>query len=127
MKKVLLVEDDASSLYMLTFLLEKNGFAVIQARTGLEPVRQAQEDAPDVILMDIRLPETHGYDAIREIMAIPGLTKIRIIAVSSSALSGGREEALATGCAGYIEKPILPESFISQIQEFLAQWTAPRS
>lgn len=118
-KKILVVEDNEQNLYLATFLLEKGGYEVITARDGLEAVKKAKTDKPDLILMDIQLPEMNGYDAIREIKNIPELSHIPVVAVTSYAMAGDREKALAIGCVGYIEKPFMPESFVAEIERYL--------
>jgi CheY-like chemotaxis protein len=74
---------------------------------------------PDLILMDIQMPEMDGYEAIRQLKASPEVCGIPIVAVSSYAMVNDREKALRLGCAGYIEKPIVPETFVAQITRFI--------
>ena len=118
-KKILLIEDNEQNIYLLTFLLEKSGYQVIQARDGLEGIELAKQDNPDLILLDIQLPVMDGYSVARELRKINSLQKIQIIAVTSYAMPGDREAALKAGCSGYIEKPIDPTIFISQMEEYL--------
>ena len=75
--------------------------------------------SPDIILLDIQLPEMDGYAVARALRSAPALAGTPIIAVTSYAMAGDRESALAAGCDGYIEKPIDPDSFVSEIQRFL--------
>ena len=117
--KILLVEDNAANRYLVTFLLENRGFEVIHASTGAEALEQVQRGIPDLVLMDIQMPEMDGYEATQRIHALPGTAKLPIIAVTSHALSGDREKALRLGCAGYIEKPIVSETFVAEISQFL--------
>ena len=117
--KILLVEDNAANRYLATFLLENSGFEVAHANTGAEALEQIQRNLPDLVLMDIQMPDMDGYEATRRIHALPGTAKLPIIAVTSHALSGDREKALRLGCAGYIEKPIVTETFIAEISQFL--------
>jgi len=113
------VEDNEQNLYLATFLLESSGYKVIAAKEGLEAVEKAKAEKPDLILMDINLPEMNGYEATRGIKSILELSHIPIVAVTSYAMVGDKEKALAAGCVGYIEKPFVPETFISEIEKYL--------
>lgn len=118
-KKTLVIEDNEQNIYLVTFILEKNGHQVIQARSGDEGVTLALQEIPDLILLDIQLPGMDGYSVAREIRKSPKLKEIPIIAVTSYAMPGDRESALEAGCTGYIEKPIDPETFMTQVESFL--------
>lgn len=118
-KNILIIEDNEQNLYLVTFILEKSGHRVFQARSGDEGVRTASVCEPDLILLDIQLPVMDGYTVARELRKIPALAAIPIIAVTSFAMPGDREQALAAGCTGYIEKPIDPDTFITQINQHL--------
>jgi two-component system cell cycle response regulator DivK len=117
--KILLVEDNAANRYLATFLLESSGFTVVHASNGHEAILAAQNESPDLILMDIQMPEMDGYEAARRIRADPRLAQIPLVAVTSYAMSGDREKAGQLGFAGYIEKPIVTETFISEISRFI--------
>lgn len=118
--KVLIIEDNEQNMYLLTFILEKNGFEVIQARDGKTGIEIAKNDGGfDLILTDIQLPVMDGYSVAREVLKIPDRKNIPIIAITSYAMSGDPEKAMAAGCSGYITKPINPETFITTIQEFI--------
>jgi CheY-like chemotaxis protein len=117
--KILLVEDNATNRYLETFLLESNGFTVIHAANGREAVEQARRELPDLILMDIQMPEMDGYEAARCIRDSPEIGHIPIVAVTSYAMAGDRHRALQLGFVGYLEKPISTETFIAQIGRFL--------
>lgn len=116
---ILLVEDNAANRYLATFLLENSGFTVVHAHNGAEAVVAAQNEKPDLILMDIQMPEVDGYGAARRIKAEPHLAHIPLVAVTSFAMPGDREKALGAGFAGYLEKPILTDTFISEITRYL--------
>lgn len=118
--KILVVEDNDQNLYLVRFLLERSGYEVVAARTGIEAIGKAREEQPALILMDIQMPEMDGYEATRRIKSLPETARIPIVAVSSYAMAGDRAKALAAGCAGHIEKPIVPEGFVAQIAEFLS-------
>jgi two-component system, cell cycle response regulator DivK len=118
-KKILITEDNEQNLYLVTFLLGKHGYEIHSARNGIEAIEQAKTLQPDLILMDIQMPEMDGYEAIRQIHGLPETAHIPIVAVSSYAMVGDREKALVLGCAGYIEKPIVPETFAEQIAAYM--------
>jgi two-component system, cell cycle response regulator DivK len=118
-KNILIIEDNEQNIYLMTFLLEKNGYKVTQARTGIEGIRLAREFHPDAILLDIQLPELDGYGVAKELRNHPSLNQVPIIAVTSYAMVGDKERILAAGATGYIEKPIDPNMFIQQLQEYM--------
>lgn len=118
MKKVLVVEDNEKNMYLLSFLLSKHGYRVVQAESGEKGVELAAREAPDLVLMDIALPGIDGYETTRRIRQIPGCDKMPIVAITSFALAGDREKALAAGCAGYFEKPIDPIAFLPELEKF---------
>jgi CheY-like chemotaxis protein len=119
MKKILVVEDNENNRYMMKFLLEENGYQVIEAKDGVEGVKMAVIEKPDLILMDIQLPLLDGYKATKQIKANKKTCNIPIIAVTSYAMVGDREKILKAGCNGYIEKPINPEIFIEEVKQYL--------
>lgn len=117
-RTVLLIEDNVQNRYLVTFLLERYGYTVVTAGHGLAGIALAEELKPDLILLDIQLPGMDGYAVARALRERPALAPIPIIAVTSYAMSGDREKALAAGCNGYIEKPIQPETFAQEISHF---------
>jgi len=118
-KKILIVEDNEQNLYLSTFLLEKQGHEVIQARNGQEGLDTAAAERPDLILLDIQLPVMDGYEVARRLKENGETRSIPIVAVTSYAMAGDREAVLAAGCEGYIEKPIDPDHFAEQVKRFL--------
>ena len=118
-KKILIVEDNEQNLYLVTFLLKQNGYHVATARSGLEAIDKTIAEKPDLILMDIQLPEMNGYEATKKIKNIAEINHIPIVAVTSYAMAGDREKAMAIGCVDYIEKPFDPDSFVSEIEKYL--------
>ena len=119
MKRVLVVEDNDNNLYLMRFILGKLGVEVLEARDGAAGVRLAEQQRPDLILMDIQLPVLDGYEATRRIREDPELASVPVIAVTSYAMVGDRERALQAGCTAYVEKPIQPEQFIAEIKKYL--------
>lgn len=120
MKNILVVEDNEKNLYLISFILEKMGHKVIAARTGEEGVERALKERPDLILMDIQLPGINGLETTRRIRASHAGGDVPIIALTSYALLGDREQVLNAGCSGYIEKPINPDTIMSEIEKYLS-------
>ncbi len=121
MKKgtVLIIEDNEQNLYLMRFLLEKNGFKVLEARDGPQGIRSALELLPDMILIDIQLPLMDGYSVTMELRKNKTLEKTPIIAVTSYAMPGDRENAIRAGATDYMEKPIDPDTFVQRIGRHL--------
>lgn len=118
--KVLVIEDNEQNLYLVTFILEKNRYEVISATNGTNGILAANTHHPDIILLDIQLPEMDGYQVALSIRKNPALDSIPIVAVTSYAMPGDKEKALSSGCNGYIEKPINPDTFITDIEKYLS-------
>jgi len=118
-RRILVVEDQEDNRQILRDLLNNAGYEVIEAVTGLDGVKVAAAEKPDLILMDIQLPEIDGYEATRRIKADPSLAKIPIIAVTSYALSGDEGKARAAGCDGYVTKPFSPRQLLAKVREYV--------
>lgn len=117
--KILLIEDNDQNRYMATFLLEKHGYEVVPAVNGPTGIELAANIQPCLILLDIQLPQMDGYAVARELRRNLALSGIPIVAVTSYAMMGDREKALAAGCDGYMEKPVNPETFVADIERYL--------
>jgi two-component system, cell cycle response regulator DivK len=117
--RILVVEDQEDNRTILRDLLTSVGFVVLEATTGEEGVRMAEEHEPDLILMDIQLPLLDGYEATRRIKARAELRAIPILAVTSYALSGDDEKAQAAGCDGYVTKPFDPWELLATVRSHL--------
>ena len=116
---ILVIEDNEQNLYLATFLLEQYGFTVVPARSGPEGIELAGRIQAALIILDIQLPLMDGYAVAGELRQNPALKDVPIVAVTSYAMVGDRERALGAGCTGYIEKPINPDMFRSQIEMYL--------
>lgn len=114
-----MIEDNAQNRYLATFLLESHGYRVLSVQDGLSAIEQAASLAPDLILLDIQLPIVDGYAVARALRADSALDEVPIIAVTSYAMVGDREKCLASGCNGYIEKPINAKSFVAEIERYM--------
>ncbi len=116
---ILLIEDNEQNRYLTTFLLEKDGFKVESAVSGPEGIELAARIHPSLIILDIQLPQMDGYAVAQKLRENAALNDVPIVAVTSYAMVGDKERALAAGCDGYIEKPINPDTFKSQITDYL--------
>lgn len=120
-KRILVVEDDAQNSYLIQFILEKSGYAVELVSDGEQAVASVEsaDPKPDLVLMDMLLPKMNGYEATRAIKAMQGGGGIPVIALTAYSMKGDRERILEAGCDGYIAKPIDPETFVSEMEEYL--------
>lgn len=119
LKTVLVVEDNELNMKLFNDLLEAHGYAVMQARTGPEALAAARRQPPDLILMDIQLPEISGLQVTQEILKDPRLSDIPVIAVTAFAMKGDEERIRAGGCRDYISKPISVVSFLEKVKRYL--------
>ena len=117
---ILVVEDNRDNMELMDYLLTAFGYSPMLALGGAEAVRCARERPPDLILMDLQMPEMDGHEARAEIRKEPGLERCTIVAVTAFAMLGDQERILAAGFDGYISKPIAPENFVAQVERFLA-------
>jgi two-component system, cell cycle response regulator DivK len=119
--KALLVEDNENNRYLAQFLLERDGFAVTVAVDGKQALQAARLDKPDVVLMDIQMPDMDRYQTAERFKSEPILRDIPLVGVSSFVMPGDREKALQVGFVGYIEKPINPDTFAREVARFLVR------
>lgn len=118
-KVILVIEDQEDNRRIIRDLLTSADYKIVEAVTGEEGVRSAETHHPDLILMDIQLPGFDGYEATRRIKAIPTLSSIPIIAVTSYALSGDDVKAFEAGCDAYVSKPFSPRALLMKIRDIL--------
>ncbi len=123
----MVIEDNEQNMYMITYLLESYSYEVIQSFNGIDGIKKAEEEKPDIILLDIHLPEMDGYNIARELKKNEELKNIPIIAVTAYAMTGDKEKAFDAGVIGYIEKPIDPDTFVSRMEAFLPPHLVRRS
>ncbi len=119
-RSILLVEDNEMNRDMLSRRLSRKGFDVLQAADGAQGVAMALSELPDLILMDLSLPEIDGWEATRRVKAAPETAHIPIIALTAHALYGDRERALQAGCDDYHTKPVDMSKLIAKIESLLA-------
>jgi two-component system cell cycle response regulator DivK len=118
-QKILIVEDQEDNRTILRDLLGHAGFEVLEAVNGAEGIKAAARERPDLILMDIQMPEMDGYEAARRIKAEPNTADIPIVAVTSYALSGDEQKAKAAGCDDYVTKPFSPRAILQIVKQWL--------
>ena len=119
-KKILIVEDNELNMKLFHDLLEVHGYETFQTKDGREALELAREHRPDLILMDIQLPEVSGLEVTKWIKADDELRSIPVIAVTAFAMKGDEEKIRSGGCEAYIAKPISVNSFLDTIQKVLA-------
>jgi two-component system, cell cycle response regulator DivK len=118
-KTVLIVEDNELNMKLFNDLLEAHGYRVLQTRDGLSALEIARQHMPDLILMDIQLPEVSGIEVTKWLKEDDSLRRIPVIAVTAFAMKGDEEKIREGGCEAYISKPISVVSFLETIDGFL--------
>lgn len=118
-KTVLIVEDNELNMKLFNDLLQAHGYVTVGTRHGGEAVDLARQHRPDLILMDIQLPEISGIDVTRRLKADPELKAIPVIAVTAFAMKGDEERIRQGGCEAYVSKPISVPKFIETIKTYL--------
>ena len=119
-KCILVVEDQEDNRQILRDLLGSAGYDLTEAEDGEQAIAAVARRRPDLILMDIQLPVMDGYEATRRIRTDPDLRSVPIIAVTSYALAGDENKALAAGCDGYVTKPYSPRDLLAKVRAYLA-------
>ena len=118
-KKVLIVEDNDLNMKLFNDLLEAHGYRTLQTKDGVEALRMARQHRPDLILMDIQLPEVSGLEVTKWLKEDDDLRSIPVIAVTAFAMKGDEEKIREGGCEAYIAKPISVASFMRTVERFL--------
>ena len=118
-ERILYIEDSPSNRLLVTRILSAEGYEVLEAADGVEGINVARSEHPDLILMDMNLPEVDGYELTETFRSDPDLTDIPVVAMTANVMQGDREKALQAGCVGYIPKPIDVDLLPSQVADFL--------
>ena len=121
MKRILIVEDNATSRELLRTVLEKQGYSILEARDGEEALQQLKQSKPDLVLLDIQIPIRNGYDVLKAIRGDESLARLPVVALTASAMRGDREKALAAGFTGYIAKPVGPTQLRDEVRRLLGE------
>ncbi|HJX93892.1 MAG TPA: response regulator [Pyrinomonadaceae bacterium] len=119
LRTILVVDDFDDTRLLLRIWLERRGFRVVEAENGLEAIRRATSETPDLIIMDMEMPRLDGLSATRRIREVPSLSKIPIVAVSAYGADQFRELALATGCDEYVSTPFEPTTLETIIRSLI--------
>ena len=118
-KTVLIVEDNELNMKLFHDLLEAHGYATVETRSGVEAVGLARRHKPDLILMDIQLPEVSGIEVIQWIKDDDALKSIPIIAITAYAMKGDEEKIRNSGCEAYLSKPISVVKFLETVRNYI--------
>jgi len=119
-KRILIVEDNELNMKLLNDVLEAYGYDIVKTGCGAAVLDLARTHRPDLVLMDIQLPDVSGLEAVRQLKGAPETRDIPVIAVTAFAMSGDERKALDGGCDGYIAKPIMLREFLATIEDFLS-------
>jgi two-component system cell cycle response regulator DivK len=118
-KRILVVEDTEDNRQIMRDLLTSAGYEILEAHDGAAGVDAARQHRPDLILMDMQMPLLDGYEATRRIKAVPELSAIPVVAVTSYALAGDEAKTKEAGCDAYVAKPFSPRQLLAKVREFL--------
>ena len=118
-KKILIVEDNDLNLKLFRDLLEANGYETYETKEGIEAISLTRNVMPDLIIMDIQLPEISGLDITKKIKADGQISHIPVVAVTAFAMKDDEEKIMAAGCEAYLSKPIAIDDFLRTIRRFL--------
>jgi two-component system cell cycle response regulator DivK len=124
--RILYVEDNFENRTLIKRVLEAEGYVVDEAGDGLTGIDMAVANPPDLILLDINLPDIDGYEATVRLRQIDGVAAVPIVALTANVMQGDRERTLEAGCDGYIQKPIDVDYLPVQVQSFLGDANGPR-
>jgi two-component system, cell cycle response regulator DivK len=118
-KTVLIVEDNELNMKLFHDLVKSLGLKVLQTKNGMEALSMAREHMPDLVIMDIQLPEVSGIEVAGWIKADPAIAHIPVLAVTAFAMKGDEDRIRASGCDGYLSKPIAVGSFLQTVKGFV--------
>jgi CheY-like chemotaxis protein len=119
MARILIIEDNAANMQLMAYLLNAFGHTVLEAMNGEIGLATTRQALPDLVLCDLQMPGMDGYEVARRFKLDLHLVTIPLIAVTAYAMVGDRDRVLSAGFDGYIPKPINPELFVSEVEEFL--------
>ncbi|BDT68598.1 polar-differentiation response regulator DivK [Comamonadaceae bacterium OS-1] len=117
--RILVIEDDEFSRELVRYLLDRQGYTVLEAADGGAGVQMALIEHPDLVLCDLQMPVLNGYEVVQRLRGNPLWRAVPVVAVTAFSMPGDRDIALATGFDHYLTKPITPEIFVEQIAAFL--------
>lgn len=118
--RILYIEDNFANQVLIRRVLEAEGYQVDEASSGLSGIEMAAANRPDLILVDINLPDVDGYETTARLRQMNGVSDVPIIALTANVMDGDRERTIEAGCDGYIQKPIDVDELPRQIEGYLA-------
>jgi len=121
--RILYIEDNPENQLLVRRVLQAAGYDIIEAIDGPTGLDAARDSSPDLILLDINLPEIDGYELAGRLRRVPGMESVPIVALTANVMRGDRERTLKAGCDGYIQKPIDVDALPDQVAHFLEQGT----
>ena len=120
---ILYVEDNPDNRTLVRRILLAEDYSLIEATNAMDALRILQRQRPDLILMDINMPDMDGYTLTAKIRAMPGFERIPILALTANVMRGDKEKTLEAGCDGYIQKPLDIDQLIREVEKFLLRRT----
>ena len=116
---ILYIEDNPENRTLVKRVLEAEGYRVVEAEDGIQGFEYLQSETPDLVIVDINLPEMDGYEVTTRLKQMPSMANIPVIAMTANVMKGDREKTLAVGCDGYIPKPIDIDALPDQVAKYL--------
>lgn len=120
-KRILIVEDNPQNRYLVSFLLEQQGYELITAEDGAEALEMLEGDTPDLILMDMQLPKVDGYEATRRIKANERLRDIPLVALTAHSMRRDEQRAIDAGCDEFVTKPVDADGLLALVSRLLGE------
>jgi len=117
--RILIIEDNSANLELIEYLLKAAGYQTLAATDGARGVQVAREQRPDLVLCDLQMPVLNGYEVLEQLRAHPLTRLIPVLAVTAFSMPGDRAKVIEAGFDGYLSKPIEPEQFVRQVEQYL--------
>lgn len=117
--RILYIEDNAENRLLVRRILMAEGYTVLEAGSAHEALQVISADTPDLVLMDINMPDIDGYTLTGRLKSLPAMNHVPIVAITANVMKGDKERTLEAGCDGYIQKPIDVDHLTSQVESFL--------
>ncbi len=119
MPKILYIEDNPQNMRLVNKVLTDAGYEVVEAKNGLSGIESVEREKPDLVLMDVNLPDIKGFEVVTRLKASPALAAIPLIALTADAMSDDRDKCLAAGYDGYLAKPVMKNELLDAVADFL--------
>ncbi len=116
---ILYVEDNPDNRMLVRRILMSQDYALLEAKNAFDAINLLQTERPDLILMDINMPDMDGYTLTAKIKAMPGFERVPILAITANVMRGDKEKTLEAGCDGYIQKPLDIDQLVREVERFL--------